>query len=277
MGSVSGRQKRRLYDPEAERERWRHLFFMELMERPAAQKAYDRQIRSLHESLTCSLFPDYAEQYVNSSLYDALAGRGDPDSAGYRLLAQIERFSRETIRCTQNGVMPGWVFDYVEATISYGFVPSRPVHSYRRSPDPSRRDPPVRIPSSPGEPVPVRPDWRTDRFWRYRIADPLSGSPVIAETLSLRYTEGEDFAEWRKQQHTALDRIMDRMQTKAENTYHHMNPSTEARWKKDAANLAALCVDRWQPIGEDGKKRLTRFADFVGIDYPGQKLAGKAA
>lgn len=324
MASLS-RRRRRLYDPEAEREIWRHVFYLELMQRPRARREFEQRILPPFREVVLATLRDtaamepkarnellgelkndsYAQTdswirtsskrwgrpedhlrlcaYAQSMGYAVLMGMHEGllpieslsdfgiEAAAGRLMYQVTDFCRQILRCQQGLRAPLWLVDLLaEACLFFGTPPSTASGHTRYSDTPiSDSELGVVLPGAANKPVPLRADKSREEGGR----NPLQDVPVIADSLPLKLEPGQDLVEWRRDAHTRLDDRLNQMLQLAEDTFHHMNPTTEERYRRDAADLARLCVDGWKPIGQPHTKRLKRFAAFIGIDYPGQKLA----
>lgn len=191
--------------------------------------------------------------------------QGEGVTMAQTLNADIERFCRDTLRTTRDGVVPSWLHDLIVDDLWVATV------------DSDIADSDLCVPRfifaayTPLANFPFAPDG-------------LATTGLYPETtvrrdemLGLEWDIAEDWDDFRKSAHARLEAILVEMRTEAEELYLHMNPSTEDRYRCDAKDLAALSVDGWQPIGEAHKKRLKRFAAFIGIDYPRQKLTSIAA
>ena len=302
MGKVSGkRYKRRLSHPVVEREVWRSVFVLELLERKG--EAFERRLLPTYHQLLLWAFGDARElvrgYYAGASEEDhsawwewgeAIEGedprrivvvtvvreivtgilellaeeavlilpgedeKGDGIRLGFQLLHETDAFCRDELHCLRSDRVPWWLMEELVESL-WDSYPQLQVAQRSTGKDTESE---IQLPSRPSPVTGV---------------DSLPHEISRAESFTISLRPRQDIAQWRQSAHAYLDHILDEMLAEAESTYLHMNPSTEDRYMQDAEDLAALCVDGWQPIGEAHKKRLKRFAAFIGIDYPGQKLA----
>lgn len=263
-----------MYDPESERERWRHELLGKLLFRPSALGHFDLQLIQLADELIASFEADEdAETAVMSDWAACLIfpyyGLSTDGRRSYPLYREVQQYCQKVLRCQFRGRPPLWLVYSLGGLLMVSSPRQKPVNYFPLLRGPW--DTPVSLPQATRQPIPLRPVPGLEKREWIGWED----IPSITDSLSLRLLPRQAIDDWRKDAHAELDRILDRMQVAAEETFHQMNPTTEDRWRQDAEDLSALCVDGWPPIGEAHKKRLLRFAAFVGIDYPGQKLASK--